>query len=634
MGVKENKKPKKNKNQKSSIRTFGPLPNLEGHLKSDWWKTLFNSIYLKTDGDIVENHRNTSKDIDLVLKYTNIESHDNVLDLCCGQGRHSIELGKRGFKHVIGIDRSSYLIRVAKKRAAQDGLSIVFSEGDARKLHLANNCLDCVLVMGNSFGYFDKEEEDAIVLKEIKRVLRSKGILFLDIVDGDWLLKNFEPRSWEWIDQNYLVCRERNLSSKGDKIISREVIIHSEKGIIADQLYAERFYNLDKITSLLESVGFIDVKYHANVIPSSYRNQDLGMMGNRLFISAQVPEDNIIDDTTQIKVSVILGDPKLPDKVKKDGKFNQEDFETINNLKKNLKELKKFQFKYINDHKNLLKTLMSQSCDLVLNLCDEGFNNDAFKELHVPGILELLNIPYTGAAPACLGTCYNKSLVRAYAKEMKIPVPEELYFNSSLEEITDFPFFPALLKPNFGDSSLGITSEAVVYNLEELNTYLGKMKKMIENSPILIQEYLTGKEYSVALLGNPGDFAVLPLLEVDYSQIPPGYPPILCYESKWLPESVYWNNLRYKRAELDDERKEKIIQASKDLFERLECRDYGRFDFREDKNGVIKLLEVNPNPGWCWDGKMNIMAGFNGMSYKDFLEFILEAAIKRLQKKA
>ena len=65
------------------------------------------------------------------------------------------------------------------------------------------------------------------------------------------------------------------------------------------------------------------------------------------------------------------------------------------------------------------------------------------------------------------------------------------------------------------------------------------------------------------------------------------------------------------------------------MFERLGCQDYARIDFRADASGQIKLLEVNPNPGWCWDGKMNLMAGFGGYRYADFLRMVLEAAQQR-----
>ena len=66
------------------------------------------------------------------------------------------------------------------------------------------------------------------------------------------------------------------------------------------------------------------------------------------------------------------------------------------------------------------------------------------------------------------------------------------------------------------------------------------------------------------------------------------------------------------------------------LFERLGCRDYARFDFRADSRGEIKLLEVNPNPGWCWDGKVNLMASYQGMRYSELLGQILQAAVERL----
>jgi D-alanine-D-alanine ligase len=81
---------------------------------------------------------------------------------------------------------------------------------------------------------------------------------------------------------------------------------------------------------------------------------------------------------------------------------------------------------------------------------------------------------------------------------------------------------------------------------------------------------------------------------------------------------------------LADQMQQQLIDSSARLFERLGCRDYARFDFRTDAKGEIKLLEVNPNPGWCWDGKMNIMAGLQGMRYSELLGQILQVAVERL----
>src|SRR6202162_3348262 len=88
---------------RTGLRTLGPVSDLERHLPSEWWRTLFNSLYLETDGDIVENDRNTGQDVDLLIRSAGIERDRRVLDLCCGQGRHSLELARRGFRHITGL---------------------------------------------------------------------------------------------------------------------------------------------------------------------------------------------------------------------------------------------------------------------------------------------------------------------------------------------------------------------------------------------------------------------------------------------------------------------------------------------------------------------------------------------------
>ncbi len=613
-------------------RTLGPISDLERHLPPEWWKTLFNSLYLKTDGDVVENSLNTENDVNTLIQATGIKTEDHLLDLCCGQGRHTLELASRGFHHINGVDRSRYLIRLARKRAKFLGLPVSFSEGDARHFRLKESSIDCAFLMGNSFGYFEREEDDIAVLNNLKRILKSQGKLLLDIVDGTWMSQHFEPRSWEWIDQNHFVNRERSLSADGKRIISREVITSAEIGVMADQLYAERLYSLDEISAILTELGFKDIQNHGNVYSHSTRGQDLGMMANRLFITAIAPAKKQTPKlaTAKTHVTVIMGDPRLPDSVKKDGKFNTEDFETINSLKQNLKLLEDFQFQYWDNHKTLFQQLLKSPPAFVFNLCDEGFNNQAMLELHVPALLEMLNIPYSGAGPACLALCYNKALVRSIAQSLDVPVPLETYYTPS-DQAAHIPHtFPAIIKPNFGDSSIGITQYAVVKNAEELINYINYLNEDLPNVPLLIQEFLEGAEYSVGLVGNPGKFEVLPLLEVDYSALDSNLPHILSYESKWLPESPYWNHIKYKEAQLPDETARKLIDYSGLLFERLECRDYARFDFRADSQGNLKLLEVNPNPGWCWDGKFNLMAEFAGMHYKELLEQILKAAKDRV----
>src|SRR6202140_4958794 len=145
------------------LRTLGPVSGLERHLPSEWWRTLFNSLYLETDGDIVENDRNTQQEVDLLIRSAGIERNDRILDLCCGQGRHSLDLARRGFQHVTGLDRSRYLIRLARKRAKHCNLQVSYHEGDARNFPLGAGEFRCVYILGNSFGYFERPEDDLAV---------------------------------------------------------------------------------------------------------------------------------------------------------------------------------------------------------------------------------------------------------------------------------------------------------------------------------------------------------------------------------------------------------------------------------------------------------------------------------------
>ncbi|HYX05151.1 MAG TPA: hypothetical protein VE912_00320, partial [Bacteroidales bacterium] len=170
------------------------------------------------------------------------------------------------------------------------------------------------------------------------------------------------------------------------------------------------------------------------------------------------------------------------------------------------------------------------------------------------------------------------------------------------------------------------------YTIEELNDAILEIRKKFGyEKPVLVEEFLTGKEISVGVIGNPPEsYTVLPIVEEDYSQLPPELPKICGYEAKWLPGSPYFQKLKSIPADLPEQTEKNIIEYCLKLSERLECRDYCRFDWRLDANGIPKLLEVNPNPGWCWDGHLAKMAGFSNVSYASLLETILQAAEQRI----
>jgi len=625
------------KDHKSVSPSLGPVSNLEEYLKPDWWRRIFNSMYLKTDSDVVEDKSITSYELDMFTGILNLTQDQTILDLACGQGRHSLELARRGFTHVYGLDRSHYLINKARQANQNEGLPVIFREGDARKLPYTTDNFDVVMILGNSFGYFESMDDDIKILKEVLRILKPQGRFLIDVADGNYLRGNYSPRSWEWLDKNHFVCRERSLASDNQRLISREVISNIKKGVIVDQFYAERLYTRENLKEILYESGFRNIKVHDEYKTGSERNQDLGMMERRIIMTAEAVKtwSPVKQGIAELKnVAVILGDPSKNDLLKPDTVFDEDDYDTLDQLKIALSSLKNYKFTYLSNHDTLVSTLIKlrPQIDFALNLCDEGFNNDPRYELHVPAILEMLRIPYSGSNPQCLAYCYDKSLIRGIAKEMDIPVadafyikPEDNIFEMNIE-------FPVIAKPNFGDSSFGITQKSVAYNIEQLNNAIITTRENLGyDKPILVEELLTGKDLTVGIIGNPPEsYTTLPIIEEDYSLLPDDLPRICGYEAKWLQNSPYFKLLRSVEARLDSRTKKQIIAWSLKLSERLECRDYVRFDWRLDAQGTPRLLEINPNPGWCWDGHLAKMSAYKGLDYASMLQAILEATEQRV----
>ena len=626
------------KNKKNGVHkpSHGPVKNLEDYLLPDWWQRIFNSMYLKTDADVVEDGEITRFEVDMFSDILGLKEDAFILDLACGQGRHVLELARRGYKNLYGMDRSHYLIRKAKQTNTFEKLPVNFKEGDARKLPYPSDTFDVVMILGNSFGYFESIEDDVKILKEIFRVLKPFGHFLIDVADGNYLKRHYNPRSWEWIDKNHFVCRERSLAKDGERLISREVINNINKGVLVDQFYAERLYTKEKLQDILNKSGFSRITFHDNYKTDSKRNQDLGLMERRIITTSEVIKEWApAKIKMEVKnVAVVMGDPKKPDMIKPSTIFDEDDYNTIQQLKIALSSLKNYRFTYLDNHNMLINDLakLMNKVDYVFNLCDEGYSNDARRELHVPALLEMLEMPYTGSNPQCLAYCYDKSLIRGIAQEMGVPVADGFYIKPEDNVFEMNISFPVIAKPNFGDSSFGITEKSVAYTVEDLNDAISKTReKFGYDKPLLVEELLTGKDLTLGIIGNvPEAYTVLPIIEEDYSQLPEGLPKICGYEAKWMQESPYFQLLRSIPAVLPEETEKLIIEYSLKLAERLECRDYSRYDWRLDSKGVPKLLEINPNPGWCWDGHLAKMAKIGGTSYADMLRNILQAAEQRL----
>lgn len=332
-------------------------------------------------------------------------------------------------------------------------------------------------------------------------------------------------------------------------------------------------------------------------------------------------------------LAIVTGDHARPDPTKLGSAYGAEDMAAHQAMVDAVRSIGRFDVRVISDHGALFQSLERDPPDLVLNFCDTGVGNVPTHELHLPAWLELHGIAYTGASPQAMALCYDKQIVRLAAEALGIEVPQEAFLPWSRANDRLPDIYPALLKPNTADGSVGITKDAVVRNQAEAQAYLAFLAETLPGRDVLWQEYLPGPEYGMGLIGNPDDQLVaLPALEVDFSGLPSGLAPILSFESKADPESPYWTEIKFRRAVLPPEVEARLQGWAKTLFRRLGLRDYGRFDFRCAEDGRPRLMEVNPNPAWANDGKLAFMASFAGMTYPKMLEALIDAAAARIAR--
>lgn len=331
-----------------------------------------------------------------------------------------------------------------------------------------------------------------------------------------------------------------------------------------------------------------------------------------------------------IRVAVLSGDPELPYSYGVDGRFPPEEVEGVDRVMEALESLEGFTPIRMDHHADYIDALRSDPPDIALNFCDTGYWNLLSNELNLPGFLEMIEVPYTGAGPVCMSFCSDKALVRLLAANQGIPVPNEKFVDLTNDPLDLPDLYPAMIKPNAGCGSIGISADSVVHDAAEADAYLRRLAGELERPQALIQDFLDGPEYTLGVLGNPETgLEFLPVLEIDYSRLDPNLPPILSYGSKADPDSAYWNALQFRQAELDEETHAAMIRQSAWLFDRLGFRDYARVDFRAGRDGVPRLLDANFNPTWSPDGKLALKASWAGYDYPTLLKKILEAAMAR-----
>lgn len=280
---------------------------------------------------------------------------------------------------------------------------------------------------------------------------------------------------------------------------------------------------------------------------------------------------------------------------------------------------------------NAFDKLRDLKPDIVFNVA-EGFYGIS-REAQIPAILEMLNIPYTGSDPLTLSICLDKGRTKEILTYHKIPTPSFITVND-INEIKNIALrFPLIIKPNAEGSSKGIFSSSFVNNKEELTREAERILNEYHQSA-LIEEFLPGREFTVAMIGNGNETEVLPIVEILYQDFPENFIPIYSYEAKWILDSKE-NPLDVFScpASIDKNLEDQIKETCLRTYSVLRCRDWSRIDIRLDEQGIPNIIEVNPLPGILPDPQDNSCfpkaARTAGMSYSDMLNKVLLSAAKR-----
>lgn len=266
--------------------------------------------------------------------------------------------------------------------------------------------------------------------------------------------------------------------------------------------------------------------------------------------------------------------------------------------------------------------------DFAFNIA-EGVRGEA-REAQIPAMLEMLGIPYSGSGVTTLAITLDKRRTKEVLEANGIRTPR-FQLLSRADDLRSDLKFPLFLKPNGEGSSRGITAKSLVSSGEELEEVVSEMVAAYRQ-PVLAEEYLTGREFTVGLVGNPPE--VLPIVEVSFEGLPAEAPKFDCYEVKWIYDSLDAGfDTTVCPARLDDDLQSRIGETATRTFEALEVRDLCRLDLRLDEEGEPSVFDVNALPGLIPDPAENSRfpkaAYAAGYSYEELIGRVFNAALAR-----
>ena len=274
-----------------------------------------------------------------------------------------------------------------------------------------------------------------------------------------------------------------------------------------------------------------------------------------------------------------------------------------------------------------LKALASAEVDLMFNLT-ESYAGDDTKDINIAAYLDLLGIPYTGSGPTGLHLAQDKAVAKRLFAFHGIRTPNFATVYQGRLQWADDVHFPVIVKPKREDGSIGIAFSAVAGSIKELMERIDALHADL-NAPVLIEEYIEGRELYVSVIGNDPPEA-LPIIELNLDDLPEGTPRIAGTEVKWERGTAAYRRTKLRFPEdLSENLVAEIQETAVKACQALEIRDYARVDFRLSPKRKFFTLEVNPNPWLHSTAEFSLAAKQSGREHTDVIQEIVDLALAR-----
>ncbi len=234
---------------------------------------------------------------------------------------------------------------------------------------------------------------------------------------------------------------------------------------------------------------------------------------------------------------------------------------------------------------------------------------------HIPSLLEMLGVPYVGSSPAGHGVALDKVTTKVMVQAAGLPTaPYWVFYN--VDQIPEDLPFPVITKPKMEAVSLGIQ---VIHDIQSLKTAITNLVDQFKQ-PILVEQFIPGREFAVGLLGNL-DPEVLPILEIDLEGDPDAI--------QSLDDKLRKPKGKICPAHIDEKLANEMTRLTKETFNVLGIYDFCRVDYRMDDQGNLYILELNSMASLGLTGSYFHAAKTAGYSYESMVNRMLDVAVER-----